>query len=306
MTISPRSVATSAADLAVALAAGAWVQLGVSGWTPTHSSWAIDPDPLVIFTAWLADRDPRLRDEVTDWCIRHSNYLSQARMKTLVRRQPDDVRDAYGEFAATIAHHTRRSWPGATSPRMYVPTGRSRLAPLTSPAMSWIRLRAIFGVGARTEVLRVFLSGVEQRATLAALAQATGYTKRNVADECAALAAAGVLAARRQGNRFEYALARTPELVALIGGLAPYQPDWVALLNVVRTLVSLAERAVGASAAFPVHVNNALVAIADDLDAMRLGEELRGVDVAERWDRFRDVAFEALRRWANGEDPYPG
>jgi len=32
-------------------------------------TWAIDPEPLIVFTA-IADLDPRLRDEALDWCIR--------------------------------------------------------------------------------------------------------------------------------------------------------------------------------------------------------------------------------------------
>ena len=49
---------------------GAWAELGVSGWGRTHQDWAIDPEPLVVFTVAVAESDPRLRDEVMDWCIR--------------------------------------------------------------------------------------------------------------------------------------------------------------------------------------------------------------------------------------------
>ena len=81
-------------DQAVALAWGAWTELGVSGWTATHRDWAVDPEPLVLFTGRLGDTDPRLRDEATDWCVQHWRYVSKTRLKNLQRRQP--VADAGG------------------------------------------------------------------------------------------------------------------------------------------------------------------------------------------------------------------
>lgn len=51
---------------AVALAWGAWVELGVPGAHRTHRDWAIDPEPLILFTAFRGDSDGRLRDEAID------------------------------------------------------------------------------------------------------------------------------------------------------------------------------------------------------------------------------------------------
>jgi hypothetical protein len=45
--------------------------LTAARWTRTHTDWAIDLEPLIMFTAALGDEDPRLRDEATDWCIRN-------------------------------------------------------------------------------------------------------------------------------------------------------------------------------------------------------------------------------------------
>lgn len=41
------SAAASFADRALALAWGAWAELGVSGWASTHGNWAVDPEPLI-------------------------------------------------------------------------------------------------------------------------------------------------------------------------------------------------------------------------------------------------------------------
>lgn len=152
-----RRPAATFANQAVALAWGAWAELGVSGWTATHRDWAIDPEPLIVFTAFLEDNDPRLRDEATDWCIRNWRYISKTRLKNLARDQPQNVREAFGEFSATIGDHAGVIWPHATAPRRYTVTGRSNQPQLDQASMVWLRLRAMFGLGARTEILRYFL-----------------------------------------------------------------------------------------------------------------------------------------------------
>jgi hypothetical protein len=83
-----------------------WAELGVSGWTRRHVSHAIDPEPLILFTAFLGDADPRLRDEATDWCIAYGRYVSAARLRNLLIGEESTVREAFGEFAATVNAHS--------------------------------------------------------------------------------------------------------------------------------------------------------------------------------------------------------
>src|SRR6266487_1665521 len=182
----------SLAEHQLALVWGAWVELGVSGWQRTHADWAIDPEPLIIATARLGDADPRLRDEALDWCIHNWRYVSRVRLKNLLRAESDEVRDAWGPFAATVSHHAGIQWPGATDAFRYTMTGRSLFESMEQPSRAWVRLRGMFGLGARTEIIRYFLSR-KRRATVATIAASVGYAKRNVAEECDALAKAGVL-----------------------------------------------------------------------------------------------------------------
>ena len=296
----PRRVA-SLADLALGLASGAWTELGVSGWSSTHGDWAIDPEPLILFTAWLGDADPRLRDEATDWCIRNWRHISKARLKNLLRNQPDDVSRAFGEFAATVNQHAGIIWPGSTAPRPFAAAGRSTRPALDRPAMAWLRLRAMFGVGARAEILRSFLSHDGGWMSIAGLAVATAYTKRSVAEECDALARAGVLSVRTRGNRFYYALARRQELEAFVGALPRLRPDWVAMLNVTRELVTLERMAAGTSAeTIPVHARKALSRVETDLAALQVStppENVRGTDL---WPAVRRLGETHLARWSVG------
>ena len=299
-----RRPAATFAEQSLALASGAWTELGVSGWTATHGDWAIDPEPLILFTAWLGDADPRLRDEATDWCVRSWRYVSKARLKNLLREQPDDVQEAFGEFAATVGTHAGISWPGATQPRLYTVTGRSALPSLDRPSMAWIRLRAMFGVGARAEILRCFLSAAGVSMSVARLAVATGYTKRNVADECDTLERAGVLSVRTRGNRFYYSLARPADLKAFVGELPDVLPDWTTLLNVTRELVTVEERAGGLTQkTLPVHVRRTLRLIEDDLDELGIEAPSDNVRGADLWPTVKQLGTDNLGAWSVGRWP---
>lgn len=101
------------------------------------------------------------------------------------------------------------TWMLSSTPRC---GRRSTLPPLDRPSLVWLRLRAMFGLGARTEILPYLLSRTGGAVSVAQLADATGYTKRNVAEACETLERAGVLAVRSVANRFYYYLARRAAL----------------------------------------------------------------------------------------------
>lgn len=299
-----RRPAATFADQSLALAWSAWTELGVSGWTSTHADWAIDPEPLILFTAWLRDADPRLRDEATDWCVQNWRHISKARLKNLLHGQPDDVAAAFGEFAATVGAHAGISWPGANHPRQYTVTGRSTLPHLTQPSLVWLRLRAMFGVGARAEILRCFLAKGGGPVNVAALAVATGYTKRNIADECETLQRAGVLSLRAQGNRFYYSLARPAELKAFVGEMPAVLPDWTAILNITRELVALEQRPKDSGlTTLPVHARRTLRLIRDDLDELEINALPEYVEAADLWPALRQLGDVHLGAWAMGHWP---
>lgn len=296
-----RRPAATVEKRALDLAWGAWTELGVSGWGSTHRQWAIDPEPLILFTSFLGDRDPRLRDEATDWCIRNWRYVSKARLKNLLRRQPTDEQVRFGEFAATVGNHAGISWPGATSARDFRVTGKSSLPPLERPSLAWIRLRVMFGLGARSEVLRFFLSGDGTRASAALIARASGYLKRTVSEECEAQERAGVLSARSVGNRFYYSLARSAELHAFVGELPELRPDWTPIFNIARKLVLAQESIDGAPArTTSVKAKAALRSMQDELDDLEIeapSSDLRG---DELWAALNNLGDETLGAWSTG------
>jgi hypothetical protein len=288
-------------EQAIALAWGAWVELGVSGWTETHSDWAIDPEPLIVFTAFLGDEDARLRDEATDWCIRNWRFVSKTRLKNLVRQQPPAARDAFGVFAATVGEHAGVAWPYASEPRRFAVTGRSAAPQLAKPSMVWLRLRAMFGIGARTEILRYFMSRDDGRSSAATISAATNYTKRNIAEECDTLVHAGVLSVRPMGNRFYYALAKRAELEAFTGSMPTITPSWIAMFGMAGKLVKLESAAeTGTTRTLAVKARIAIDEIEAELDELGIdppGADLRGEDL---WPAIRSFGNETLGEWSLG------
>lgn len=289
------------ADHQLALLWGAWVELGVSGWQKTHGDWTVDPEPLIIATASLEDHDPRLRDEALDWCIHNWRYVSRVRLRNLLREQPRGVRDAWGPFAATVSHHAGVTWPEATDAFSYQVTGRSRMDTMEQPSRAWMRLRGMFGLGARTEILRFFLSG-HRRATVATIARDARYAKRVVADECDTLEKAGVLRAQHVANRFYYGLNRGQDLHAFVGEIAETRPDWSALFAVTSAFVAL-ERASEKASSDVLMVEAYRVAqlLNDDLDALDIEERPQFGPPQTYWPALRDFAERYTGAWAIGQ-----
>ncbi len=291
-------------ELEVALLWGAWVELGVSGWEKTHRDWAVDPEPLILRTAELGDTEPRLRDEALDWCIHFWRYVSKVRLRNLLKERSDQALDDWGRFAATVNEHSGARWPGASRPFAYQITGRSALGSMKQPSRAWLRMRATFGVGARTEILRYFLSGAS-RASTALITAELGYAKSNVVAECESLEKAGVLRRGRIGNRYFYSLMHADALAEFVGEIAPVRPSWTALLEVTSALVQLETKAKKAS--------QRVLAVEAHSTYRRLDDLLDRLDIEERplltrsdgyWTDIRSFAEPYLSAWASGRwDP---
>jgi hypothetical protein len=279
--------------------AGAWAELGVSGWARTHRDWAVDPEPLIIVTPLITARDARLRDEALDWCVHNWRHISRVRLRNLLRAQPAEVTDAYASFAATVNAHGGANWPDESQAWAYATTGRSLPPMLSRDSLIWLRMRAMFGVSARTEILRYFITHERGRASVATLATASGYTKRNIADECTTLQRAGVLAVRSVLNRLYYSLDRDTQLRAFVGESPAVLPDWTALFRVSRAVVTLSEAAARLPArALNVEASRVLSDLGEELDRLELALPVRQGDYWSAVQRFTD---DTLTRWARGE-----
>jgi hypothetical protein len=228
-------------DLA-ALAWSLWAELGVSGWERHHRRWFVDPEALVVLTAWIGDTDARLRDEATDWCIRFGTWLSATRLANLLTGASEETRERFGELAATVGEHSRLRWRGATKPRKYKPTGRSRLESFGAASLVGLRLRALVGVGARAEVMRLLLASPSASCSAAALVDDAGFKKRNIADALESLLWGGALAVEKSRNQLHYRLSDPNAWKAVVGALPEFWPRWAGLLPTLSVLADGHER----------------------------------------------------------------
>jgi hypothetical protein len=283
----------------------------VSGWRRRHQEWGIDPEPLVIFTSWISVLDPRLRDESLDWCITYGRYLSRARLRNQLRVAEEDVVSAFGTFAATVNAHSTLNWPGTREPFSYEPTNRSHVKAFVAPALLALRLRALFGVSARAETIRVLMH-TSASFSAAEIAEQIDYTKRNVADALESLRLADIVFPETHGNQIRYRFNR-PELPSTVTPLPRWFPSWRAIFRVVTAVLSVdARESAFSKTARAVEARKAV----DSMQSEILAAGLRQVDLEatgeDFWDAFVDWAEEvftglafadATKAFAPGREP---
>lgn len=236
MSISPGNpLADSLRDLAWSQ----WTELGVTGPFRRHDQVLLDPEALVAFTAALGDLDPRLRDESIDWCVHFGDAISVSRLKNLLQ-DGIGTRQVFDHYARAVNAASRLRWPTADAGATEGPdkpqlSGKSRQADLHRPALLRLRLRAIFGVGTRADVVAELLYATEK--TAAELAS-IGYSKRQVASTLDDFTRAGLLRRRKEGNSYRFELTNPADLEPLVGSPPIYYAHWA---DCFRALLALAE-----------------------------------------------------------------
>ena len=290
---------------AVELAWSLWAGLGIPAWVGHHESQAIDPEHLILFTAFLRDDDPRLRDEATTWCVHFGRYLSTVRFRNLLMTEAPTVRSAFGEFSATINAHSRLALPAATTPRAYRPTAGPSLSEFDQHSQVALRLRAAFGVNARAEILRILLAEAAGHGrSVADMATEAGFTKRNIADACVALEMGSVLLETRVRNQFRYRLRDSEAFKRFLGSVPDAFPPWRSVFHVVERLLETVRSA------------ESLPAQVQQIEALKVVDELTGdLQIArvyppqlkrpafDAWSAFTDWAIHLVSDWAEGRSP---
>ena len=148
------------------------------------------------------------------------------RLKHLTAAASQPTGEAFGWFAATVNSHTHLRWPGATAPLTFAPTGRSAAPSLSRPALLQLRLRALWGVTARAETLRVMLLEGERFMGVSEVASAAAYGKDAVADALENLHRGGLLDAGGVRNQRVFRLRHTDHLSALVAPLPDPKRSW--------------------------------------------------------------------------------
>ena len=221
-----------------------WTEMGISGWSRNHEDWCLDPEPLLLFTASCADISPRIREESMAWAVEHFKLLSASRLKNLLKETPlmkaGIEKEIPQEYLATIRLHTHLKLPTEVSGKRLNRLKRNPSLHLSRPSMLSFRLRSIFGVGARAEVLKLFLLDPYTDFSAAHLVdESVGFSKRAIQNLLEELTEANFLSRRVRSNTQIYRLNKIQELSALTDFEPLRSPQWLYLFEAIVGLRSI-------------------------------------------------------------------
>ena len=218
-----------------------WSELGVPGQERRHRAVAIDPEPLIAWTPFLAERDPRLLGLAFDWCVAHSGQIAKTRFPGLAARMPERAASALAAFNGALVRHGV-DWRPRAAPAA-LDRGRAKMTlPMERPALVRFRLRALCGTAGRAEVFAALLA-VGQRAAQAAELTPAGLTRRSVERLLGELAEAHLVAVEGGARRRTFRLNDRRALESLVHGAGLRWPDWHRALSLPAQLVELSAHA---------------------------------------------------------------
>lgn len=282
-----------------------WTELGVNGPARRHSGIGVDVEPLIVTTAYLSQGDARLREESLDWCVSNYRFVSSDRLRNYLHTADDATQRAFHAYAATVRRIRRVSWPGDGTPYDFTPTGRSSPPDLSRPALLQLRLRAVFGVSARAEVLRWLLDQPARFFGVLELSMRSSYGKDNVADTLDFLVRAGIVTTSTMTTGGNLRVFRINGEGALVKALESWatvpQQRWDAVFRIVVQLLEFASTTRAAQPApRAVEIQQLLPTLEGDLRWLGTFPALRqGVEAVN--DDFDEWAIRAVCHWANLE-----
>lgn len=242
-------------------------------------------EELVILTAILADSDPRLRDEALDWCASHHQFISVRRLQTLCKAFNPHVQERFSTFASTLNSIVQTKWPiffKAIIPKV-IPSGKSKPPKIESPALLNLRLRAMFGVGARADLLTFCLMQEKNEYSVSDLTE-IGYSKRNLAVVLDELVMAGIFNVTPVRNQRRYFFIKRDLFTDLLKPLPKNFVAWHLYLDLIfslRTCILKNENKSTSTKA--VEIRNLLIKQASTLQKLHLSPPPMQPDLAAYW-----------------------
>jgi hypothetical protein len=184
-----RRVSEAAAEAAVRTAWEQWAAIGSLARSAADAAVrrVVDPEALVLTSLGFEDRERRLRDLVRWWARVGAPLTSVQRMRTLVADFGAESPRRLALFSRWASDAGHRSWaPHASGASTDDPGNGSRgwkgpsELTLLEPATLMLRMRAAFGVGAKSDVLTYLIGLQGSKATVSSISAAVGYTETAV------------------------------------------------------------------------------------------------------------------------------
>lgn len=212
-----------------------WITLGVPLAGPTDPTF-IDPEALVVMTALHGHAEPRLYDGAIDWCASFGTLVNGSRLRTIAQEIDGDP-GAIERFAALVAGAGGPRWPVLHGPPIAFETrGKAPTPDLRSPGALAVRLRALFGVAVRADLIAVLATMTGADPSLAELAVTARSSKRNVAFAIDTLRLGGAVEVEVVGNQQRARLAADPAFREWLGDV-PVGTDWATRYVVIESVL---------------------------------------------------------------------
>jgi hypothetical protein len=267
-----------------------WTELGVAGVKRRHQHCLIALEELIILTAIIAEADPRLRDEALDWCTRYHHFVSISRLRNLVKDFGSSVWEPFSLFAATLNSVSRSNWPlfSKVKPLKFKPSGKSKPPQCELPALLCLRFRALFGVGARADLITYFLTQKKSDVNASDAAE-MGYSKRSLADLLEDFVRSGFFDVFTTRNQRNYRLKKCDQVKKIAGMFPEITPPWRQILDVLLPLRMCIQEVEKKSAAIKmVEIRTALLKVENKLARLNLSPPSMQSDFSIYWDTFTD------------------
>lgn len=222
-----------------------WTALGVAGSQQGWNASVVDPDALLLITCSIVRSDPRLFDAVLEWLRLNGHYINVQRVKRMLREEVfvgESVLKAVADATSTSVSQSK--WAKLASGHTAKPDGLESLFFLSSgdplpvlreedegfarygfareqfiergvaelfcpesPSSLLLRLRALFGVNARCDVLQFLL--VNSIGSPRVIARDCYYFPATISKAMAEMSQSGFLVSTTEGRRRCYRL--TPD-----------------------------------------------------------------------------------------------
>ncbi len=219
-----------------------WITLGISGNAHLVEKWVLDPEALVLFTCTVGRYEARVFDSMLEWLSINQRFFNIQRLKTINQREnfagkqllaaiahllmKPVSRSKWERLSKEIFNHPSKSEPlfrlkdGTPHPWLgdsddaFSNAGYSRqefrqrnTVMQFKPDLSAnliLKLRALFGLNSRCEVISYLLTHREANPT--EIAAATGYSSKTIYNVISEMYMSGKLNKRISGRESLYSL----------------------------------------------------------------------------------------------------
>ena len=251
-----------------------WTLLGVAGHSDHQNNRIIDPETLLLFSLHICRYEPRLFDEILDWLTSNGHFINVQRLQQIQKKYRflcGPQLSAVAELLAKNAKY-RLKWAGlakkyslqTSEPLFFHKDGNALPYPednylnqeflahglkrgkieqrhlsksfsVESPACLLLKLRALFGITARCEILCLLATVDEIHPAQAA--RLTGYYQKTMQTTLIEMAQSGVILTRTVRNQKYYSL--KPSVLDTFlrsNGHSVQWLNWPAILKVVESI----------------------------------------------------------------------